>query len=106
MHANPASCRRHSAEFKAQVLATCGEPGASVAAIALAHGLNANLVRKWLAGRGLKRHGVAVPLTTPVDAPATAAVFAPNARFLPVAASDAPGTGPAAVGSVQGMAAT
>ena len=38
----------HGAEFKAQVLAECGQPGASVAAIALAHGLNVNLLRKWL----------------------------------------------------------
>lgn len=37
--------RRHSAEFKANVLAACDEPGASVAA-AVAHDLNANLVHK------------------------------------------------------------
>jgi transposase len=40
--------RRHSREFKAEVLQACGEPGASVAAIALAHGVNANLVHRWL----------------------------------------------------------
>ena len=39
--------RRHGAEFKSQVLRQCEQPGVSVAAIALAHGLNANLVRKW-----------------------------------------------------------
>ncbi len=39
--------RRHSRDLKAAVLAECNEPGASVAAIALAHGLNANLVHKW-----------------------------------------------------------
>jgi transposase len=51
----PSSQRRvHRAEFKAQVLAECQRPGASVAAVALAHGLNVNLVRKWLIGRGLK----------------------------------------------------
>jgi transposase len=41
------SRRRHSKELKAQVLEQCQEPGASIAAIALAHGLNANLVHKW-----------------------------------------------------------
>jgi transposase len=41
------SRRRHSAEFKQQVLAACARPGASVAAVALAHGLNDNLVHKW-----------------------------------------------------------
>ena len=40
--------RRHSREFKAEVLRACREPGASVAAIALARGVNANLVHRWL----------------------------------------------------------
>ena len=46
--------RRHSDELKAQVLRECSEPGAPVAAIALSHGLNANLVRKWR--QGAARH--------------------------------------------------
>jgi transposase len=41
------SRRRHSKELKVKVLDACQQPGASVAAIALAHGLNANLVHKW-----------------------------------------------------------
>ena len=40
--------RRHAVAFKAQVVAACLEPGVSVAAVALANGLNANLVRQWL----------------------------------------------------------
>jgi transposase len=39
--------RRHSRALKTEVLAACREPGASVAAIAMAHGLNANLVHRW-----------------------------------------------------------
>ena len=39
--------RRHGVELKAQVLAECEEPGASTAAVAQSHGLNANLVHKW-----------------------------------------------------------
>lgn len=39
--------RRHSAALKAQVLAECDQPGASVAGVALKHGLNANLVHRW-----------------------------------------------------------
>ena len=39
---------RHSREFKAEVLQACREPGASVAGIALARGVNANLVHRWL----------------------------------------------------------
>jgi transposase len=61
---DPRSRRRtrrvHGAEFKAKVLAQCRESGASVAAVAQANGLNANLVRKWLEGRGLKRCGLDV----------------------------------------------
>lgn len=40
MDVNPKSRRRHSAEFKAQVVAACAEPGATVAAVARAFGLN------------------------------------------------------------------
>ena len=50
--------RHHAAELKARVLAACDEPGASVAAIARAHELNANLVHKW-------RRGVA-PMARPL----------------------------------------
>lgn len=42
-----ATRRRYSAAFKAQVLRECGESGASVAATALSHGINANIVHKW-----------------------------------------------------------
>ncbi len=40
--------RRHSAQFKASVIAACQQPGMSMAAIALANGLNANMLRKWV----------------------------------------------------------
>ncbi len=40
--------RRHSAEFKAAVIQACQQPGVSIAAIALANGLNANMLRKWV----------------------------------------------------------
>ena len=40
--------RRHSPEFKEQVIAACFHPGVSVAAIALANGLNTNMLRKWV----------------------------------------------------------
>ena len=39
--------RRYSAELKARILAECGEPGASVAKVALAHGINANILHGW-----------------------------------------------------------
>ena len=55
--------RVHSAQLKATVLERCAEPGASVAAIALEHGLNANLVHRWrriVEGRERGRRAVAV----------------------------------------------
>lgn len=81
----PKSQRRvHGAEFKAQVLADCQVPGASVAAVALAHGLNVNLVRKWLVGRGIKRAGLAAPRTVSHTPPATAEPQAASLQFIPV----------------------
>ena len=40
--------RKHSAEFKAKVVAACRQPGVSIAAVALANRLNANLLRRWV----------------------------------------------------------
>lgn len=40
--------RRHSVEFKQRVVQACRQPGVSVAAVALSHGLNANLLRRWV----------------------------------------------------------
>lgn len=93
MHPNPGSRprRAYSTEFKAAVLAACQQPGASVAAVALAHGLNVNLVRKWLVGRGLKRSGLDAPrevsgVRAPVESVAAVAAAAalPSLQFVPV----------------------
>ena len=40
--------RIHSDEFKAQVVAACKPAGVSMAAVALVHGINANLARRWV----------------------------------------------------------
>ena len=40
--------RRHGAEFKAQIVLACRQPGVSFAAVALANGLNANMLRRWV----------------------------------------------------------
>lgn len=74
--------RVHGADFKAQVLAECQRPGASVAAVALAHGLNVNLVRKWLIGRGLARAVLAAPRKVAHSQPA--ALVAPLATAMPL----------------------
>ena len=40
--------RYYSPELKTQVVAQCQVSGASVAGVALAHGINANIVHRWL----------------------------------------------------------
>ena len=74
-----ATRRRYSAEFQAQVRCECDAPGASVAKVAMAHGINANVVHRW---RQLAREGRAeLPARTiefvPVSlAPTPAKTFA------------------------------
>jgi transposase len=54
--------RRFSREFKAQIVAQCLEPGASVSRISLDNGLNANMVRRWISEA---RRAPKAPATTP-----------------------------------------
>lgn len=73
--------RRYDAELKQQILAQCAEPGASVAGIAMAHGINANIVHKWrrLASGALP--AVAAPAFVPVSLPSTTCAPAPDIRI-------------------------
>jgi len=69
--------RQYSTEFRAQVIEAASQPGVSVAAIALANGMNANLLRRWITmahGREMMMSSVTgtapavqgfVPLATP-----------------------------------------
>jgi transposase len=50
--------RNHSPELKAQILAQCEASDASVAKVALEHGINANIVHTW---RKLARQQCAEP---------------------------------------------
>lgn len=52
--------RKYSDELKARVVAECDETGASVAKVAMSHGINANIVHGW---RQLARAGH-LPLPT------------------------------------------
>lgn len=56
--------RRYDAEFKAQVLAECDAPGASVAKVAMAHGINTNVVHRW---RQLAREGGQATAASPSE---------------------------------------
>lgn len=95
MHPNRSSRRVHSAEFKSQVLLECRQPGASVSAVAIAHGLNTNVVRKWLAGHNIKRMGVDSTTKVSVEQAASSLQFVPvelaqpeRVVALPAVASD------------------
>ena len=53
--------RQHGEDLKAKVLAACAQRGASVAKVALDHGLNANLVHRWRRlAQGRERGGLAL----------------------------------------------
>jgi transposase len=77
--------RRYGETLKAQVVAECNEPGASVAKVAMSHGINANVVHRW---RQLARESqapaptktgefMALPLAVP---PAASPVMAADIR--------------------------
>ena len=61
--------RRLSREFKAQIVAQCLEPGASVSRISLDNGLNANMVRRWISEAQRADKTPATPGFVPVNLP-------------------------------------
>ena len=61
--------REHSAEFKAQIVAACSVPGMSNAAVAIAHGINPNLARRWVREAEHRAGGLAVVKAAPRTAP-------------------------------------
>jgi transposase len=83
--------RRYGSQFKAMVLAQCEERGASVAQVAMSHGINDNVVHRW---RQLAREGklttsktsefVAVPLPIAAVSPPTPSNITVELRRGPV----------------------
>lgn len=67
--------RYHPEEFKLAVIEACCEPGASVAGIAMANGVNANQVRRWMRERGVEPPTRRVPMPVIESAPGTALEF-------------------------------
>jgi transposase-like protein len=78
--------RRHSALFKAEAVGACQQPGVSIAAVALARGLNANMLRDWV--RKAERSGrpIAIRPTVPDRSVESAEGFVPVA--LPASPTD------------------
>jgi transposase-like protein len=80
--------RRHSAEFKAAVIAECMRPGVSVAAVALAHSLNANMLRKWVIDAEHALPPRMVAKATAPEAPVPGPTFIPLALTAPAVEGD------------------
>jgi transposase len=72
--------RTHSTEFKAKVVAACRKPGVSIAAVALNHGLNANLLRRWVVAE--EPVSSAMSIDTAMASPAPITVE--NRAFIPI----------------------
>lgn len=70
--------RTHSDEFKEALVRACSEPGISISGIALANGVNPNLLRRWM-----RAHGVTVPSLRCQAEPDE--LVRRTAEFLPVA---------------------
>ena len=77
--------RRHSLQFKAEVVGACGA-GVSLAGVALAHGINANLLRRWVIAA---EHEHATP-STALSANDTAGGTGGVASFVPVSVEPSP----------------
>lgn len=65
--------RTYSRQYKLEIIQECSAPGVSVAGISLSHGINANLVRRWIvqhrSGRMLLAPSMLpVTLSAPVQA--------------------------------------
>lgn len=69
--------RTHPEEFKQGVIAACCEAGASVAGIALANGINANQVRRWMRERGIEPPSRSLPVRSISSACGAEPAFVP-----------------------------
>jgi transposase len=74
-----ASRRRYSEEIKARVITECDAAGASVAKVAMSHGINANIVHRWRQLAREDRPGL----------PRSTSEFVPVALAVPPAATAA-----------------
>jgi len=73
---------RYSEAFKAQVITAARQPGVSTAAVALANGLNANLLRRWVSESESPRAVVRANLAgaTPAQPPFVALQMTPRSQ--------------------------
>ena len=71
--------RQHSAKSKAKVVSACRKPGVSIAAVALANKLNANLLRRWVVAEERVPTGKAIETVS-----AAPARLPENGTFIPI----------------------
>jgi transposase len=57
--------RIHSAHFKAEAVGACQQSGVSIAAVALARGLNAAMLHRWVKQAERSGRPIAIRTTTP-----------------------------------------
>lgn len=81
--------RIHSDEFKANAVAACQPVGVSIAAVAMAHGINANLLRRWVQDSETSQCGELANTLPAAKAPATKAQTAFVPMQLPAPAPPA-----------------
>ena len=65
--------RRYTPSFKAKIVAACLQGDASIAQVALQHGLNTNLVQTWIRKAKRQNQLPAVPDFVPLPVPPAAA---------------------------------
>jgi transposase len=80
--------RVHSAHFKAEAVGACQQPGVSIAAVALARGLNASMLHRWVKKAERSGRPIAIRATAPSVA------IEGGESFVPVALPSIPSEGP------------
>ena len=78
--------RSHSAQFKAEAVGACQQSGVSVAAVALARGLNASLLHRWVRQAERSGNPIAIRATAPT-------ALASDEAFVPVVLPSNPADG-------------
>src|SRR3982751_171261 len=71
--------------FKLALVRRCLEPGASVSGLALEHGVNANLLRKWIDKHRRAVASATIPALLPVTVRAESASMLPTSGPSPLA---------------------
>lgn len=69
--------RTYTPQFKAELVAMCQTPGTSIAAVALQHGMNTNVLHRWLKEWAQGMHRFDAGPATATVAPRTPPAFVP-----------------------------